>query len=91
MSGTVVASLVLAVLLAAAFRPELLDPESAAKKAAHLGVSKGLYLLAVGACRGLVLVGLIVGLFWWPMEIVAASGVILLMVFAVASSDASSR
>jgi hypothetical protein len=30
-------------------------------------------------------VGLIVGLIWWPMEIVAASGVVLLIIAAMGS------
>jgi hypothetical protein len=82
-AATIVASLVLTVLLAAASAPKLLDPVSARKKAERLGVSTGLYLDIVGACQGLPVVGLIVGLFWWPLEIVAASGVALLMIAVV--------
>jgi hypothetical protein len=81
-AATIVTSLVLAVLLAAS-TPKLLDAVSATKDLEHLGVYTGLYLFAVGACRGLAVVGLVVGLFWWPMEIVAASGVVLLMITAV--------
>jgi DoxX-like family len=82
-AATIVASLALTVLLAAASAPKLLDPVSARKNAERLGVSTGLYLYIVGACQGLAVVGLIVGLFWWPLEIVAASGVGLLMIAVV--------
>lgn len=81
--ATIVVSLVLSVLLSTASAPQLLDAASATKNAEHLGVSGGLYLCVVGACKGLAVVGLIVGLFWWPMEIAAASGVTLLMIAAV--------
>jgi hypothetical protein len=83
--ATSVASLVLTVFLALASAPKLLDPVSVAKNAKHLGVSTGLYLFVVGACKGLAAFGLIVGLFWHPMEITAASLVALLM-FAVAGA-----
>jgi hypothetical protein len=56
---------------------------STTKNAELLGVSTGLYPFVVGACRGLAIVGLFVGLIWWPMEIVAASGVALLMIAAM--------
>jgi hypothetical protein len=79
----IVVSLVLTVLLATASAPQLLDKAFATNSAEHQGVSRGLHLFVVGACNGLALVGLIVGLFWWPMEIVAASGVALLMIAAV--------
>jgi hypothetical protein len=77
-----VASQALTVLLALASAPMLLDPVSATKNAKHLGVSTGLYLFAIGACEGLAVFGLIVGLFWQPMEIAAASLVALLMITA---------
>lgn len=77
--ATLVVSLTLSVLLAVASAPKLLGEASATKNAALLGVSVGLYLFVVGAGEGLGVVGLVVGLFWWPMEIVAASGVVLLM------------
>jgi hypothetical protein len=81
--SVIVAPLVVTALLATASAPQLLDPVSATKNGEHLGVSTGLYLFVVGACRGLAVVGLFVGLFWWPMEIVAASGVALLMIAAL--------
>jgi hypothetical protein len=77
---TIVASQVLSVLLAVASAPKLLGEASATKNAEHLGVSVGFYLFVVGAGQGLVVVGLVIGLFWWPMEIVAASSVVLLMI-----------
>jgi hypothetical protein len=82
-SVTIVVSLVLSVLLAVASAPKLLGEASATKNAERLGVSVGLYLFVVGAGEGLAVVGLVVGLFWWPMEIVAASGVVLLMMGVV--------
>src|ERR1700727_3015549 len=51
----------------------------APKNAEHPGGSVGLYLFVVGAGEGLGVVGFVIGLFWWPMELVAASGVVLLM------------
>jgi hypothetical protein len=84
-AATIFASLVLAVLLAVASTLMLLDPVSVTKNAEHLGAARGLYLYVVGACRGLAIMGLIVGLYWWPMEIVAASGDVLLMIAAVGS------
>jgi hypothetical protein len=80
--STSVASLVLTVLLALVSAPKLLDAVPAAKNSKRLGVSTGLYLFAVGACEGLAVFGLIVGLFWQPMEIAAASLVALLMITA---------
>jgi hypothetical protein len=82
-AATIVASLVLIALLAAAPTSKLLDPVSARKNAEHLGVSTGVYLFVVSACEGLTLVGLIFGLFCWTWEIVAASGVALLVIAAL--------
>ena len=82
-SVTIVVSLVLSVLLAVASAPKLLGEASATKNAERLGVSVGLYLFVVGAGEGLAVVGLVVGLFWWPMEIVAAGSAALLVIGAV--------
>lgn len=81
--ATIVVSLILSVLLAVASAPQLLGQASATKNAEHLGVSVGLYLFAVGAGEGLVVMGLVVGLFWWPMEIMGASGAVVLMIGVV--------
>src|SRR6202044_2522685 len=82
---TLIVSLILFALQAAASAPKLLSPASATKNAEQLGVSTGLYLFAVGVCKGVAVVGIVIGLFWRPMEIVAAGGVALLMIGAVAT------
>jgi len=79
----VVASLCLTVVLAAATVPNLLGSAFATKNAERLGISTGLYLFGVGASRGLAIVGVVVGLFWWPIGVVAAGAVALLMIAAV--------
>jgi hypothetical protein len=81
--ATSVVSLSLSVLLAVASAPKLLGEASATKNAEHLGVSVTLYLFVASAGEGLVVVGLVIGLYWWPIEIVAASGVVLLMIGVV--------
>ena len=80
---TFVVSHTLSVLLAVASAPKILGEASATKNAEHPGVSVGLYLFVVGAGEGLGVVGFVIGLFWWPMELVAASGVVLLMIGVV--------
>jgi DoxX-like family len=82
---TVVASLFLTVVLAVATAPNLLGSASTSKNAEHLGVSTGFYVSLVSSCEGLVVLGIVIGLYWWPVEIVAASAVAVLMIAAVAA------
>lgn len=79
-------SIVLAVLLAAVFsfsggrkivsRPPLAD------EAAHLGLPLGGYR-AIGAAEIAAAAGLLLGLAWTPLGLLAAAGLVLLMLGAV--------
>ena len=56
--------------------------KQAKKDADHLGISSALTRF-IGYCQIAAVVGLIAGLFWRPLGIAAATGVVLLMVGAV--------
>jgi uncharacterized membrane protein YphA (DoxX/SURF4 family) len=83
-----IASLVLSILLAAAFlaagTPKVRKNAQAVSAAEHLKISVGSYQL-IGALEVAAAAGLIIGLFWAPLGIAAAGGLALLMVGAAIS------
>jgi uncharacterized membrane protein YphA (DoxX/SURF4 family) len=80
-AAAIVASLLAAALIVSA-RSKLVKDERLVTGMAKLGVPHDkLWLLAVAELAGAV--GLVVGLFWWPIGVAAAIGVILYFIGAV--------
>lgn len=81
-AAAIVSSLLAAALIMSA-RAKLVKDERIVTGMAKVGVPhEKLWLLAIAELAGGV--GLIVGLFWWPIGIAAAIGVILYFIGAVA-------
>jgi uncharacterized membrane protein YphA (DoxX/SURF4 family) len=81
-----IAAAVVAVLLAAALagsaRAKLTKVPTVVKSMRTVGVpDERLWLLAIAELAGAA--GLLVGLFWWPLGVVAAAGVVVYFVLAV--------
>jgi hypothetical protein len=81
-TAVVVVSIGLAVFLAIAGVMNIFYMERSREDAAHIRISPALTRFIGGCLIGAVF-GLIVGLFWGPLAIAAAIGVLLLMVGAV--------
>lgn len=75
-------SIALAVYLAVAGIMNTFYLAPSREDAAHLGISSGLTRF-IGCCLLAAVFGLIAGLFWPPLGIAAATGVLLLMIGAV--------
>jgi DoxX-like family len=80
--ATVVASLIVAAVLAGSSATKLLGTNFSTDTATHLGYSLALNRF-VGLCEAAAVVGLIAGLFWRPLAIAAAGGVVLLTIGAL--------
>jgi hypothetical protein len=80
--ATVIATLIAAAVLAGSSATKLLGTSFSNDTAAHLGISLALNRF-VGVCEGAAVVGLVAGLFWRPLAIAAAGGVVLLMIGAL--------
>jgi hypothetical protein len=80
--ATIVASVIVAAVLAGSSATKLLGTSFSRDTAAHLGYSPALNRF-VGVCEAAAVVGLIAGLFWRPLAIAAAGGVVLLMIGAL--------
>jgi uncharacterized membrane protein YphA (DoxX/SURF4 family) len=80
-AAAIVSSLLAAALIISA-RAKLVKDERIVTGMTKLGVpQEKLWLLAIAELAGAV--GLIVGLFWWPIGVAAAIGVILYFIGAV--------
>ena len=80
-AAAIVSSLLAAALIVSA-RGKLVKDERLVTGMAKVGVPhERLWLLAIAELAGAV--GLIVGLFWWPIGVAAAIGVILYFIGAV--------
>jgi len=80
-AAAIVSSLLAAALIMSA-RAKLVKDERIVTGMTRLGVpQEKLWLLAIAELAGAV--GLIVGLFWWPIGVAAAIGVILYFIGAV--------
>lgn len=82
--GAVVVSIALAMLFGAAGIVNAFYLAAARKEGQHLRISSGLTRF-VGMCQLAGAVGLLGGLYWRPLGIAAASGLMLLMAGAVIS------
>lgn len=80
--AVVVVSIGLAIFLAVAGFLNVFFVGDARKNAAHLRISSALTRF-IGWCQWAAVFGLIVGLFWRPLAIAAATGLLLLMVGAL--------
>lgn len=80
--AVVVVSIGLAVFLAVAGAMNVFYMKQSREDAAHIHISSALTRF-IGWCLIAAVVGLIVGLFWGPLAVAAATGVLLLMVGAV--------
>jgi DoxX-like family len=80
--ATIVASLIAAAVLAGSSATKLFGTKFSKDTAAHLGYSLSLNRV-VGVCEAAAVVGLIAGLFWRPLAIAAAGGVVLLTIGAL--------
>jgi uncharacterized membrane protein YphA (DoxX/SURF4 family) len=81
---TLVLSILLALVFAAAGTQKALRAKTAVANAEHLGYSVGSMQL-IGGLEIAAAAGLIIGLFWTPLGIAAATGLVLLMIGAVVS------
>jgi hypothetical protein len=82
-AAAIVASLLAAALLASGGAKLVKDPK-VMKTMSTVGVPEGrVWLLAVAEIAGAV--GLVVGLWWWPLGVAAAIGVVLYFLGAVGS------
>lgn len=81
-----VAAIVMSIMLAGLFlalgTSKVLMVPAQAKMAEHLGVPVNLYR-SVGALEVAAAAGLVIGLFWPPLGIAAAAGLVLLLIGAV--------
>jgi hypothetical protein len=80
--AVVVVSIGLAIFLAVAGFLNVFFVEEARKNQAHLRISVGLTRF-IGWCQWAAVVGLIAGLFWRPLAIAAAIGLLFLLIGAV--------
>jgi uncharacterized membrane protein YphA (DoxX/SURF4 family) len=80
--AAIVMSILLAVLFLALGTTKALMVPFQTRMAEHLGVSTNLYRL-VGALEVAAAAGLVIGLFWPPLGIAAAVGLVLLLIGAV--------
>lgn len=80
--AVVVVSICLAIFLAVAGVMNVLFMKRSREDAAHIRISSALTRF-IGWCLIAAVFGLIAGLFWGPLAIAAAIGVLLLMVGAV--------
>lgn len=81
-AATLIATLVLAAVLAGSSATKLLGVDFSTSTAQHLGISLVLNRF-IGVCEAAAVIGLVAGLFWRPLALAAAVGVILLMIGAV--------
>lgn len=79
--ASIVMAIMLAVLFAALGSAKLLMVPFMARTAEHLGISAKLYRL-VGALEVAAAGGLVIGLFWPPLGIAAAIGLVALLIGA---------
>jgi uncharacterized membrane protein YphA (DoxX/SURF4 family) len=80
--ATAIVSSLLAVALIASGVMKLVKPPQYVKTMTALGVPENrLWLLAAAEIAGAI--GLVAGLFWWPIGIAAATGVVLYFVGAL--------
>jgi hypothetical protein len=82
--AVVVVSIVLAAILAGGGIGDIFNMKTAREAAVRLGVPTAV-LRFIGCCQIAAAFGLIAGLFWPPLAIAAATGVVLLMICAVAA------
>ena len=80
--AALIATAVLAAVLAGSSATKLLGTEFSTTTAEHLGMSLGLNRF-VGVCEAAAVVGLIAGLFWRPLAIAAAGGVVAMLIGAL--------
>ncbi|MDQ6658349.1 MAG: DoxX family protein [Actinomycetota bacterium] len=78
----VIVSIVLAVVFLGAGVSKITKQKQMVDTAAHLGFSVTQYQ-GIGALEVAAVVGLIVGLFWKPLGIAAAIGLVLMMIGAL--------
>ena len=81
-AATLAATLILAAVLAGSSATKLLGTEFSTTTAEHLGMSLGLNRF-VGVCEAAAVIGLVAGLFWRPMAIAAAAGVVVMLIGAL--------
>ena len=82
--ATVIVSALLAALLLVSARGKLTHDPAQMKTMAKVGFPKDkLWLLATAEIAGAA--GLVIGLFWWPLGVAAAVGLVLYFVGAAAS------
>ena len=82
--ATVIASVVLALVAAASGIPKVMGTAQMVEEARHLGVPRIGYIV-IGSLELAAAVGLLAGLAVTPLGIAAATGIILMMIGAVAS------
>lgn len=75
-------TLILVAVLASVALPKLTGQAQMRERMAHLGVSSGLTRL-LGILEVAAIVGLLVGLFWMPLGVAAAIGLVVQMIGAV--------
>lgn len=73
-----ITSLILTVIFLLAGTPKVLALPFAVKQAEHLGISLGNYRL-IGLAEYAGAVGLVIGLWWSPLGVLAAAGLAVLM------------
>ena len=79
---TIVLAVLLALVFAAAGVPKITGAKSALENADHLKVGHGLWKV-IGVLEVLAAIGLIAGLWVWPLGVAAGIGLVLLMAGAV--------
>jgi uncharacterized membrane protein YphA (DoxX/SURF4 family) len=80
--ATAIVSVLLAAALSFSARGKLTKDPTTVKMLTGLGVREDqLWLLALAEIAGAA--GLLIGLFWWPLGVAAAAGVVLYFVGAV--------
>jgi uncharacterized membrane protein YphA (DoxX/SURF4 family) len=80
----IVLSVLLAALFAVAGTPKVLAAKTSVEQATHLGYSTSAYR-AIGGLELLAVIGLLIGLFFWPLGVAAAVGLALMMIGAAIS------